>query len=66
MHLQSTARPARGERRTQRRPERFAPAPASNRERAQREEEPRLEHRGVTREDAEQLSFELPEDRDGD
>jgi hypothetical protein len=45
-----------------------APAPSAARERARREPEaPRLEHRGVTREDAEQLAFELPDERaDGD
>ncbi len=38
--------------------------PPRERERHAGDEPPR-EHRGVTREDAEQLSFELPEDRDG-
>ena len=66
VHLQTPSRPARSQRRPERRSERFAPAPASSRERPQREDEPRLEHRGVTREDAEQLSFELPDDRHGD
>ena len=37
---------------------------ATTREHSSRSEnEPRLEHRGVTREDAEQLSFDLPDDR---
>jgi hypothetical protein len=41
-----------------------APAPAAPRERARyTEEAPRLGHRGVTREDAEQLAFELPDER---
>jgi len=63
VHLQ-TSRPTRSERRPERRSERYAPAPSSReRERPQRDPEPRLEHRGVTREDAEQLSFELPDDR---
>jgi hypothetical protein len=66
VHLQTASRSARSQRRPERRSERFAPAPASSRERPAREEEPRLEHRGVTREDAEQLSFELPDDRKGD
>ena len=67
VHLKSPSRPARSERRQERRSQRFAPAPpASSRERPQRDEEPRLEHRGVTREDAEQLSFELPDDRRSD
>jgi len=49
--------------------ERVRPAPAAARERARREQEdapqetPRIEHRGVTREDAEQLAFELPDER---
>jgi hypothetical protein len=60
VHLQT--RPPLRERRAERRPERRVAAPSS-RERSPREEEPRLEHRGVTREDAEQLSFELPEER---
>jgi hypothetical protein len=60
VHLQTSSRPARSERRPERRSERLAPS------RPQREEEPRLEHRGVTREDAEQLSFELPDDRRAD
>lgn len=66
VHLQTASRGGRSERRPERRSERFAPAPASSRERPAREEKPRLEHRGVTREDAEQLSFELPDDRQGD
>jgi hypothetical protein len=60
VHLQFSSRPARSERRPERRSERFAPS------RPQRVEEPRAEHRGVTREDAEQLSFELPDDRRAD
>lgn len=67
VHLQTPSRRARSERRPERRSERFAPAPApGSRERPNREEEPRIEHRGVTREDAEQLAFEMPEDRQGD
>ena len=65
VHLRTPSRPARSERRPERRSERFAPAPSS-RERPHRDEEPRIEHRGVTREDAEQLSFELPEERSDD
>ncbi|HEX4036301.1 MAG TPA: hypothetical protein VHX66_17820 [Solirubrobacteraceae bacterium] len=49
------------------RPLRRVPAAATaagSRDRRPRgEDEPRLEHRGVRREDAEQLSFELPDDR---
>jgi len=72
VHLQT--RPPLRERRAERarteaapRRERVAPAPATAagaRERATSDEDARrLEHRGVTREDAEQLSFEIPDDR---
>jgi hypothetical protein len=76
VHLQT--RPPLRERRAERaraaaapsRRERFPPAPATGagaREPTGDEEPaPRPEHRGVTREDAEQLSFELPDDRRGE
>ena len=41
----------------------LAPASAERQPVRRAEEPPRTPHRGVTREDAEQLSFELPEDR---
>ncbi len=67
VHLQASTRPSRSERGGERRSQRAAPVPApSARQRPNREEQPRLEHRGVTREDAEQLSFELPDERDRD
>jgi hypothetical protein len=68
VHMQT--RPPLRERRTERaaaaaaRRARVPPTPAAPRERARyKEEAPRLEHRGVTREDAEQLAFELPDER---
>jgi len=64
VHL-ATPRPPLRERRAERRPERRTPAPPS-RQRVEPEEPTRPERRGVTREDAEQLSFELPEDRRGE
>jgi len=42
---------------------RVAAAVATREHSPRSENEPRLEHRGVTREDAEQLSFDLPDDR---
>jgi hypothetical protein len=61
VHL-PTPRPPLRERRTERRPDRRAPAPPG-RQRVEPQEPTRPEHRGVTREDAAQLSFELPEER---
>jgi type VI protein secretion system component VasK len=60
VHLREQA-PAPRERRAQRRAEPLAPVPA-RRERREEDERPHPPHRGVTREDAEQLSFDLPDD----
>jgi hypothetical protein len=60
------ARPGAGGRERPTRGVVAATAAGAGRERQPRgEDEPRLEHRGVTREDAEQLSFDLPDDRRG-
>jgi hypothetical protein len=70
--VQRQTRPPLRERRTERaaaaaaaaRRERVPAAAPRVREPARSEDDaPRLEHRGVTREDAEQLSFELPDER---
>ena len=58
VHL--SGRPRTGQ---ERRAEATAVATATPEPRRRRDDEPQLEHRGVTREDAEQLSFELPDDR---
>jgi hypothetical protein len=58
VHLPSTPTPRRGREQEQ------AAGVGAGRSARERAEEPAREHRGVTREDAEQLSFELP--REGD
>jgi hypothetical protein len=57
-----------GHERRERDRDRRAPlaATATRESRPRRDDEAPLEHRGVTREDAEQLSFDLPDDRHGD